>query len=147
MLASLAGDWQTRVAIDLENYRYFASDRRVRMSRAAADALAAFSWPGNVRQLENEVRRALVLADDTVQLEHLSSEVRNPTGAEAARSDGLNLRRRLDTLEAELVRSALRRTDGNQTRAAELLGVSRFGLQKMMKRLMIRLEGRDVALD
>jgi len=100
-----------------------------------------------VRQLENEVRRALVLADDTVLLEHLTDEVRNPTGAEAARADGLNLRRRLDTLEAELVRAALRRTDGNQTRAAELLGVSRFGLQKMMKRLMIRIEGSDVALD
>jgi DNA-binding protein Fis len=51
----------------------------------------------------------------------------------------LNLRRRLDVLEAELVRTALRRTQGNQTRAAELLGVSRFGLQKMIKRLEIRL--------
>jgi DNA-binding protein Fis len=44
------------------------------------------------------------------------------------------------------VRAALRRTEGNQTRAAELLGVSRFGLQKMMKRLMIRFES-DAALD
>jgi serine/threonine-protein kinase PknK len=143
-LRERAGD----VPILIQHFmRAHSGERRVRMSRAAADALSAFSWPGNVRQLENEVRRALVLADDTVQLEHLSSEVRNPTGAEAARADGLNLRRRLDTLEAELVRSALRRTEGNQTRAAELLGVSRFGLQKMMKRLMIRLEGSDVALD
>jgi DNA-binding NtrC family response regulator len=126
--------------------RVHSGERRVRLSRAAADALAAFSWPGNVRQLENEVRRALVLADDVVQLEHLSDEIRNPTGSEAARSDGLNLRRRLDALETELVRAALRRTDGNQTRAAELLGVSRFGLQKMMKRLMIRVES-EATLD
>jgi DNA-binding NtrC family response regulator len=100
-----------------------------------------------VRQLENEVRRALVLADDIVQLEQLSAEIQNPTGSEAARSDGLNLRRRLDALEVDLVRAALRRTDGNQTRAAELLGVSRFGLQKMMKRLGIRPESDEVALD
>jgi DNA-binding NtrC family response regulator len=126
--------------------RAHAGERRVRLSRAAAEALAAYSWPGNVRQLENEVRRALVLADDVIQVDHLSPEIQSPQSSEAARADGLNLRRRLDALEADLVRTALRRTDGNQTRAAELLGVSRFGLQKMMKRLQIRIETADVAL-
>ena len=116
-----------------------AGARRIRLSRAAVDALSAFAWPGNVRQLENEVRRALVLCDDVIDVEHLSPDVRDREGSEAARVDGLNLRRRLDVLEAELVRTALRRTLGNQTRAAELLGVSRFGLQKMMKRLAIRI--------
>jgi transcriptional regulator with GAF, ATPase, and Fis domain len=116
-----------------------AGARRIRVSRAALDALSAFAWPGNVRQLENEIRRALVLCDETIDVDHLSPEVRDREGSEAARVDGLNLRRRLDVLEAELVRTALRRTQGNQTRAAELLGVSRFGLQKMMKRLEIRL--------
>jgi serine/threonine-protein kinase PknK len=117
-----------------------AGDRKIRMSRAALDALSAYAWPGNVRQLENEVRRALVLSDETVLLENLSPDVRDRATGEAQRVDGLNLRHRLDTLEAELVRIALRRTEGNQTRAAELLGVSRFGLQKMMKRLDIKLE-------
>ena len=93
-----------------------------------------------MRQLENEVRRALVLCDDTIEVEHLSPDVRDREGSEAARVDGLNLRRRLDVLEADLVRTALKRTQGNQTRAAELLGVSRFGLQKMMKRLEIRID-------
>ena len=111
--------------------------RRVRVSKSALDILGAFAWPGNVRQLENEVRRALVLCDDTILPDHLSPEVRHGGGAETGRSDGLNLRERLDALEAELVRTALGRTQGNQTRAAELLGVSRFGLQKMMKRLEI----------
>jgi transcriptional regulator with PAS, ATPase and Fis domain len=115
-----------------------SGERRVKVSKAAMDALAAFAWPGNVRQLENEIRRALVFSDEVVLVEHLSPELREPAQGEA-RPDGLNLRKRLDTLEAELVRAALRRTDGNQTRAAELLGVSRFGLQKMMKRLEISL--------
>jgi len=126
--------------------RVHSGERRVRLARAASDALAAYSWPGNVRQLENEVRRALVLADDVIQLEHLTNEIQNPTGSEAARTDGLSLRRRVDALETDLVRAALRRTDGNQTRAAELLGVSRFGLQKMMKRLGVRIDGDEVAL-
>jgi DNA-binding protein Fis len=45
----------------------------------------------------------------------------------------------VDALEGELVRAALERTSGNQTRAAELLGLSRFGLQKMIRRLGIAL--------
>jgi transcriptional regulator with PAS, ATPase and Fis domain len=119
-----------------------AGARKVTIERAAMDALCIFAWPGNVRQLENEVRRALVLADDTIRLEHLSRDI-----AQAARpgraADEFDLRGRVDALEADLVRAALRRTDGNQTRAAELLGLSRFGLQKMMKRLEIRQERSD----
>lgn len=126
------------VALLVQSFiKRYASDRRVRVSKAALDLLSAYGWPGNVRQLENEVRRALVLADDVVLPEHLSPEVRNGGAGESGRADGLNLRERVDALEAELVRTALRRTDGNQTRAAELLGISRFGLQKMMKRLEI----------
>ncbi|MBZ0118383.1 MAG: sigma-54-dependent Fis family transcriptional regulator, partial [Sandaracinaceae bacterium] len=89
--------------------------------------------PGNVRQLENEVRRALVMADDAIEVEHLSDEVRAVAGG--APLDELDLKAQTESLERRLIRSALERTRGNQTRAAELLGVSRFGLQKMIKRL------------
>ncbi len=112
-----------------------AGKRSVQISKAAMDRLSAYSWPGNVRQLENEVRRALVLADEVVTPEQLTPEVGGR--AEVKSGDELNLRQRLDALEVELVTIALRRTQGNQTRAAELLGLSRFGLQKMMKRLEI----------
>jgi serine/threonine-protein kinase PknK len=112
--------------------------RALRLSRSALAALVGFSWPGNVRQLENEIRRALVLADDSIELEHLSPDVRAGAGAVRGRvKDELNLRQRVDALEQELVTIALDRTRGNQTRAAELLGLSRFGLQKMLKRLGI----------
>jgi DNA-binding NtrC family response regulator len=112
-----------------------AGKRRVRVSPAAMERLAPYAWPGNVRQLVNEVRRALVLADELVLPEQLSPEVCGRP--EQKSGDELNLRQRLDALEVELVTIALRRTEGNQTRAAELLGLSRFGLQKMMKRLEI----------
>jgi transcriptional regulator with GAF, ATPase, and Fis domain len=118
-----------------------AAGRKITIERAAMDALSLFAWPGNVRQLENEVRRALVLADDHIRLEHLSREITQAARPSRA-ADEFDLRGRVDALEADLVRAALRRTDGNQTRAAELLGLSRFGLQKMMKRLEIR-QGRS----
>jgi transcriptional regulator with GAF, ATPase, and Fis domain len=102
----------------------------------ALDALLRFSWPGNVRQLENEVRRLLVLTDGVVRLRHLSPEIQAQADAPRA-PDTLHLRTRVDALERELVERALERTEGNQTRAAELLGLSRFGLQKMMRRLEV----------
>jgi serine/threonine-protein kinase PknK len=115
----------------------YAEKRKVTISKAAMDALAAYRWPGNIRQLENEVRRALVLADDVVTPDILSPEIVARESSEVRIPDGLNLRGRVDALESELVRMALTRTAGNQTRAAELLGLSRFGLQKMIKRLQI----------
>ncbi len=108
----------------------------VRVTRAAMDRLASFAWPGNVRQIENEIRRALVLCDDMIDREHLSPEIASLTPT--AHVDlGMNVRGRVDALEVQLVREALDTTRGNQTQAAKLLGLSRFGLQKMMKRLNV----------
>lgn len=105
-----------------------------KVTRRALDKLRQFDWPGNVRQLENEVRRALVLAEGRIDVEHLSELVVSKPTHEPA---GLDLRSRIDAFEASLVRAALEETRGNQTRAAVKLGVSRFGLQKMIKRLKI----------
>lgn len=124
------------VAHFLERY---AQGRAVRVSREALRCLMRFGWPGNVRQLENEVRRALVLCDDEIRLEHLSAAVQQ--GQAVERPQGLQVRAHVDALERELVVEALARTHYNQTKAAELLGLSRFGLQKMLKRLQIPVRG------
>ena len=118
------------VAAFLERH---SGERRVRVDAAALAALRAYAWPGNVRQLENEIRRALVLADDFIGLPHISPTVRGL--ADDAPLDALDLKGQVDALERRLIRQALERTDGNQTRAAALLGVSRYGLSKMTKRL------------
>jgi serine/threonine-protein kinase PknK len=114
-----------------------APGRAPKVTRAAMERLAAYPWPGNIRQLENEMRRAIVLADGRIDVPELSADVARG-GPSAARGAGLDLRARVDALEVELVTEALEKTRGNQTRAAELLGMSRFGLQKMMKRLGVR---------
>ena len=113
-----------------------ASAKAPSLSASAASCLETYAWPGNVRELENEARRALVMAADVIGVEHLSPRVQGKPQTGAPVND-LNVRARVDQLETELVRTALDKTQGNQTRAAELLGLSRFGLQKMMKRLHI----------
>ncbi|MBO6940780.1 MAG: sigma 54-interacting transcriptional regulator [Deltaproteobacteria bacterium] len=97
----------------------------------AMAALLAHGWPGNVRELENEVRRALLDEPDEVTLAHLSDGVRGASG------DPLDLKAQMAALEERLIREALVRTEGNRTQAAQILGVSRYGLQKMLKRLAI----------
>lgn len=114
-----------------------ASGERVRVSKEAMRLLSSYPFPGNVRQLENEIRRALVLSDGVILPEHLSQEIRED--GQTRPELGLNLRARLDALSVELLRQALEETQGNQTKAAERLGLSRFGLQKMMKRLEIEI--------
>jgi transcriptional regulator with GAF, ATPase, and Fis domain len=109
----------------------------VRVARAAMAKLVAFPWPGNVRQLENEIRRALVLGEGAIEVATLSDDVARG-GPAAARGTGLDLRTRVDALESTLLTEALAKTRGNQTRAAQMLGLSRFGLQKMMKRLGVK---------
>jgi serine/threonine-protein kinase PknK len=100
----------------------------------ALRALELRDWPGNVRELENELRRALALSDGEIELAHLSP-------AEQGVSEGppseLDLHAHTDRLTRRLVRDAMGLAEGNVTRAAALLGVSRFGLQKILKRLQL----------
>ena len=106
--------------------------RTVRIEPSTLDALARCRFPGNVRQLENEMRRALALCGETIRLEHLSPML---FGRDEEPVDPLDMRAQVDALERRLIRRALEESSGNQTRAARLLGVSRFGLQKMIRRL------------
>ena len=105
------------------------SETGVTLTDDALAALVAHPWPGNVRELENEVRRALALGADPIDRAALSPALQE------FHDDPLDLKAQVATLEARLIRAALARTEGNRTHAAELLGVSRYGLQKMIKRL------------
>ncbi|HRI07378.1 MAG TPA: helix-turn-helix domain-containing protein, partial [Nannocystaceae bacterium] len=62
-------------------------------------------------------------------------QIRSHGAAAGPAADDLRLRPRLDQLERDLIARALERAEGNQTRAAEILGLSRFGLQKKLRRL------------
>ncbi len=96
------------------------------LPRDLVPVLARYAWPGNVRELENVLERALVLSGGEMDESHLPVHVRTSTPPFQVPSDegDLSVKRRLPTLERELITRALERTHGNRTRAAELLELS-----------------------
>lgn len=104
------------------------------VTASALRRLTRYPWPGNVRELENEVQRWLALCEDRVVPDDLSPAIE---GSEVSVEDpdDLELRPRIVRLERELIGRAMERSGGNQTRAAQLLGLSRYGLQKKLKRM------------
>jgi two-component system, NtrC family, response regulator HydG len=112
-----------------------------RLSRAAAQSLEAYQWPGNVRELSNAIERARLLSQtDVILPEHLPPVVRVPTSLvdDEKRKPAMRPQTDVKTLEqneTDIIRRALEQTDGNRTRAAELLGITRRGLIYKLKRL------------
>ncbi len=115
-----------------------AGGKRPELTRAALRALGHHAWPGNVRELENAIARACALGDDVIDVEDLPETVArsrlSPAAASGPGAD-LALRPALDLVERAYLEAAMSRTNNNQTAAARLLGLSRFGLQKKLRRL------------
>ena len=113
----------------------------MQVSQDAMRALMAYPWPGNVRQLENAVERAVALSAGRQQLEltDLPAEVHvAPPSTEAPfvelPEDGLDLPGYLASIERDLIQRSLDRTGGNRNRAAELLHIKRTTLVEKLKR-------------
>lgn len=110
------------------------------VSEEAIEKLAAYHWPGNVRQLANVVERAVVLArDEILGPEDFQLDQGRPVRSEDP-IENLPLSEAVDEFKARLVRRALRLERGNQTRAAERLGVRQPNLSRLIRTLGIRPE-------
>jgi two-component system response regulator PilR (NtrC family) len=120
----------------------FGAGVEMHVSQGAMRALMAYSWPGNVRQLENAVERAVALCSGRPEIEvsDLPPELYSPP-AVATRpfvefpDEGVDLPRYVATIERDLIRLALERTRGNRNKAAELLKIKRTTLVEKLKRL------------
>jgi two-component system response regulator HupR/HoxA len=108
-----------------------------RFTPEALRVMEKHAWPGNVRQLQNEVLRALALAEgDTLGAELLSPRLTQP-GEAVGDDDEIEgtLKERLERLEARIHAATMRRHRGNKTRVAEELGLTRAGLRMKLDRL------------
>jgi len=102
----------------------------------AMSRLLEYHWPGNVRQLENVIERAMVIADDSLLLpEHFAAELMNKDGPIGAGTvfEGLSLKDAQKVVEKKLISQALAETGGNRTRAAKLLEISHPSLLTKIK--------------
>ncbi len=126
--------------------REFSASFRKPIRSIAPDAEAAlcsYSFPGNVRELRNLMEQAVILATGDVITRDLISIPARPDGANGhdgpSGSSGLNLDelgdKPLEEAERILIEQALARTSGNKRQAAELLGISRYSLQRRLDKL------------
>jgi DNA-binding NtrC family response regulator len=122
--------------------RHAPSGAASKFDEGARHALVSHAWPGNVRELENRIRRALIVTrGGPVTREALGLDealvARSPGGeGRPPRDEGA------DDIGRDVVEEALRRADGNISRAAAELGLSRQALYRRMDRLEIVVERR-----
>lgn len=118
----------------------------LRVSQEAMELLQRYRWPGNVRELRSVIQRGQILCNDNeIRPKDLPEEIRKAGSSAAERlqelqqqihlpPEGIDLPAFLGTIERRLVQEALQRCNGNQVRAAALLGISR---DQLRYRLMI----------
>jgi two-component system response regulator AtoC len=112
-----------------------------KISKGVEDFLGNYDWPGNVRELKNVIERALILGEgDTLLMEHLPIEILGQASKQGGAIEGIRIPPQgisLEKVEEALVKQALKMTNGNQTRAAKLLDISRDALRYRMQKFGI----------
>ncbi len=105
------------------------------ISDEVLERLVGYPWPGNIRELQNVLERAVILAQgDRISLRDLPENVVQPEdGARVGAAPDLGLKRARKALEVEMIRRALRATGGNRTQAARLLEISHRALLYKIK--------------
>ena len=116
----------------------------------ALEALLAHTWPGNVRELKNVIERATVLSgvDEMVHASHVMIQRRSgrPNTSDSAGEIDIPLAgKTMDQIEREAVQVTLQITNGNQSKAARMLGISRPTLARIMRDTPRRLVAMDEA--
>lgn len=131
-IPALAGHFLKRYA---QEYRVQAPG----FTQDALDALSSYNWPGNIRELENEIQRVVIQADGHwIEATDLSPRVRKIEGtvARIAPKPG-TLKEMMDQVERWLIAEALREHGGNKTKTAATLGITREGLHKKLAKFSV----------
>ncbi|MDI6802992.1 MAG: sigma-54 dependent transcriptional regulator [Bacteroidota bacterium] len=122
-------------------YSKEVNKKQVEFSKEAIDILIKYHYSGNVRELENIIHRAVVLVrENLITTNELPINLRNlPSEQPISKSTQLqNLGERVEELEKELIFEALQKTDGNQSKAALLLGISERNLRYKLEKLGLK---------
>jgi DNA-binding NtrC family response regulator len=125
----------------------------VSLDAATLDLFARYYWPGNVRQLRNEIQRAVALSPSGGHItpDQLSADLTAPPSAQSTATARLHatlppagtLAEAIDALERDVITAALQRSSGNISEAARTLGLTRRGLYLKLKRLGLDTAAMD----
>jgi two-component system, NtrC family, response regulator len=113
----------------------YAKENRKRINgftQQALKSIGQYEWPGNIRELENRIKRAVVMAEGS-KINPLDLELTTALG----KYQGLGLKEARDALEKDMIKKCLQRNKGNITQTADELGVSRPTLYELMEKLNI----------
>ncbi len=126
----------TRHFIELFNSEFRKNVREI--SEKAREFLIRYDWPGNIRELKNVIERAMILeSEDILLLEHLPVELVGGMAPASPAASSICIPKEgmsLEKVEEELVKQALTVAGGNQSKAADLLGVQRDAFRRRMKK-------------
>lgn len=124
----------------MEKYRLENAKEKFELSKEAADVLLKYSYPGNVRELENIIERAVVLArGNFINQSDLPGNVRGYLPEfELPQPGSGELNEQVEALEKRLIFDALKESKGNQTKAGKLLGITERNLRYKLKKYNIK---------
>jgi transcriptional regulator with PAS, ATPase and Fis domain len=130
----------------LVDYFLQNAPKKVEISSVALQMLVAFSWPGNIRELQNTIESASVIAENGyIEPEQLPAKItgvfNNPNHTDFKFPVNIPLDERLREIEKSMIIEALRKTGGVQVRATELLGINQRSLWHRIKKHNIDVKG------
>ncbi len=112
-----------------------AGQTRNTMTKEALELLKQYRWPGNIRELENELRSMVALGGEVLGKDDVPSHIQEEVELLVGEDSGFHdLNELVESIESREITKALRRTKANKTKAARLLGISRFALQRKMEK-------------
>ncbi|MCK0132326.1 sigma-54 dependent transcriptional regulator [Flavobacteriaceae bacterium F08102] len=111
----------------LQKYGLEYKDRLLRISPKALSVLERYPWPGNIRELENAIQRAIIMSDGTIEVQHLPAQLKYQINFNDAPFKPLR------TIEKEYIERVLNYVNGNKSKAAEILEIDRKTLTNRLK--------------
>jgi DNA-binding NtrC family response regulator len=96
------------------------------LSQEASDVLQRYDWPGNIRELENVIQRAIIMCDKIVEIEHLPEALK--FNIDFPKEELLPLKE----IEKRYIQKVLNATNNNKTKAADILGIDRKTIREKL---------------
>ena len=121
----------------LAEYFLSRSSKPVKISSAALQSLIGYSWPGNIRELQNMIERAAVMAENgVIQIHHIPPQITGGVIGQTVNElpETASIDERLQEIEKKIIVDALIRADGVQVKAAQVLGIKERSLWHRIKK-------------